>query len=250
MICIVWLMVVIDGEVIMLLSLMVLLTECILVEFVHIDWSSKLLISRNVDSSKFCQCIWLGLLEHSFMLCGPVSIFIGACVLMFCFFVIMYLVGMVTPYWTFMLQHDTCLCALVHKYMHRWIACTTLLLNCFLLHIVKLSSFSSCNLVYIMLWPCLCQAAKAPVVRSSWSAAPIHLDHLLQLFFLINHKRLKAKKGKMVMVYTPMTPYSVQLLYICTEDIFFLWCAICLTCPDILWSQWWKLKKCVLMLRN
>jgi hypothetical protein len=132
MICIVWLMVVIDGEVIMLLSLMVLLTECILVESVHIDWSSKLLISRNVDSSKFCQYIWLGLLERSFMLCGPVSICIGACVLMFCFFVIMYLMDMVTPYWTFMLQHDTCSCAFVHKYMHRWIACTTILLNCLL----------------------------------------------------------------------------------------------------------------------
>ena len=39
-----------------------------------------------------------------------------------------------------------------------------------------------------MLWPYLRQAAKAPVIRSSWSVAPIPLDHLLQLIFLPNHK--------------------------------------------------------------
>jgi len=95
MICIVWLMVVIDGEVIMLLRPHGSPDECILFESVYIDWSSKLLIYRNMDSSKFWHCIWLGKLENSFILLVPVSIFIGAFVRMFCFFVIMYLMDMV-----------------------------------------------------------------------------------------------------------------------------------------------------------
>ena len=111
MICVVWLMVVIDGEVIMLLRPHGSPDECILFESVYIDWSSKLLIYRNMDSSKFWHCIWLGKLENSFILFVPVSIFIGAFVRMFCFVVIMYLMDLVTPYWRFMLPHDTCSCA-------------------------------------------------------------------------------------------------------------------------------------------
>ena len=47
----------------------------------------------------------------------------------------------------------------------QWLCLHLLLLVCLL--------FSSCNLVYVMLWPYLCQAAKAPIIRSSWSFAPI-----------------------------------------------------------------------------
>ena len=50
----------------------------------------------------------------------------------------------------------------------QWLCLHLLLLVCLL--------FSSCNLVYVMLWPYLCQAAKAPIIRSSWSFAPIPSD--------------------------------------------------------------------------
>lgn len=95
---------------------------------------------------------------------------------------------------------------------------------------VNLSSFSSHNLAYVMLWPYLCQAAKSSVIRSSWSAAPIPLDHLLQFCFSCLTIKAKSKERKDG-IYTNDTLFCPSSIY-CTEDIFFLWCAVCLTCPE------------------